>query len=50
MSVTAETSQPAMGPYVAVALFASALYAAAAVFREAWSVNNPSGGEGGGGK
>ena len=38
MSVTAETSQSAMGPYVAVAVAALALYAWAAVFREALSV------------
>jgi hypothetical protein len=34
MSVMAETSQPAMGPYPAVAVATLALYAWAAVFRE----------------
>ena len=38
MSVTAETSQLAMGPYVAVAAVGSALNASTAVFREALSV------------
>jgi len=39
MSVTAETSQSAMGPYVAMAAIGLALYAWTAVFREALSVN-----------
>ena len=34
MSVMAETSQSAMGPYAAVAVSTSALYASAAVLRE----------------
>ena len=38
MSVTAETPQLEMGPYVAVAEAASALYSWAAVSREALSV------------
>ena len=38
MSVTAETPQLDMGPYVAVAEAASALYSWAAVSREALSV------------
>ena len=38
MLVTAETPQLEMGPYVAVAIAASALYSWAAVFREAVSV------------
>ena len=39
MSVTAETSQSAMRPYVAMAAAGSALYAWTAVFREAVLVN-----------
>ena len=35
MSVMAETSQLAMGPYVTMAAVGSALYAWTAVFREA---------------
>ena len=35
MSVMAETSQSAMGPYVAMAAVGSVLYAWTAVFREA---------------
>ena len=38
MLVTAETYQLEMGPYVAVAIAASALYSWAAVFRESVSV------------
>jgi len=38
MSVTAETSQSAMGPYSAVAVSTSALYAWAAVLREPLSM------------
>ena len=38
MSVTAETPQLEMGPYVAVAVAVLALYSWAAVFREAVSV------------
>ena len=38
MSVTAETSQLAMGPYVAMAAVGLALYAWTAVFREAFVV------------
>ena len=38
MSVTAETPQLEMGPYVAVAVAALALYSWAAVLREALSV------------
>jgi hypothetical protein len=34
MSVTAETSQSAMGPYASVAVATSAMYAATAVLRE----------------
>ena len=48
MSVMAETSQSAMGPYVAIAAVGSVLYAWTAVFREALVVKVP-GGEGGGG-
>ena len=48
MSVMAETSQWAMGPYVAIAAVGSVLYAWTAVFREALVVKVP-GGEGGGG-
>ena len=39
MSVTAETSQSAMGPYVAMAVVGLALNAWTAVIREALSVN-----------
>ena len=39
MSVTAETSQSAMGPYSAVAAAGLALYAWTAVFRAAVLVN-----------
>ena len=39
MSVTAETSQSAMRPYVAMAAVELALYAWTAVFREAVVVN-----------
>ena len=39
MSVMAETSQSAMGPYVAMAVVGLALYASTAVFREALVVN-----------
>ena len=39
MSVMAETSQSAKGPYVAVAAVGLALYACTAVFREAVVVN-----------
>ena len=39
MSVTPETSQSAMGPYVAMAAAGLALYAWTAVFREAVLVN-----------
>ena len=39
MSVMAETSQLAMGPYVAIAAVGLALYAWTAVFREALVVN-----------
>jgi hypothetical protein len=48
MSVMAETSQSAMGPYVAVAAVGLALNAWTAVCREALVVNMP-GGDGGGG-
>eukprot|EP00964_Phaeocystis_antarctica_P098245 scaffold64291_cov60-Phaeocystis_antarctica.AAC.1 len=48
MSVTAETSQSAMRPYVTVAAAGSALYAWTAVFREA-SLVKVFGGEGDGG-
>ena len=41
MSVMAETSQLAMGPYVAMAAVGSALYAWTAVCREALVVNVP---------
>ena len=47
MSVMDETSQSAMGPYVAVAAVGFALYARTAVCREALVVKVP-GGEGGG--
>ena len=47
MSVIAETSQSAMGPYVAMAEAAFALNSSAAVFKEAVLVNVP-GGNGGG--
>ena len=56
MSVMAETSQLAMGPYVAIALVGLALYAWTAVCREALVVkvvacsgDGDSGGEGDGG-
>ena len=52
MSVMAETSQLAMGPYVAMAAVGSALYAWTAVFREALVVKVVGlggGGDGGGG-
>ena len=39
MSVMAETSQLAIGPYVAMAAVGLALYASTAVFREALVVN-----------
>ena len=39
MSVTPETHQPAMAPYVAVAAAASESYSVAAVFRSALLVN-----------
>jgi len=39
MSVILETSQPAMGPYAAVAVVGSVLYARTAVCREALVVN-----------
>ena len=39
MSVMAETSQSAMGPYVAIAAVGSVLYARTAVCREALVVN-----------
>ena len=39
MSVMAETSQTAMGPYVAAAAVGLASYASTAVFREALVVN-----------
>ena len=48
MSVMPETSQSAMGPYVAVAVASSELYASAAALRSASLVNMP-GGEGGAG-
>ena len=48
MSVMAETSQSAMGPYVAVATVGLALNAWTAVFREAVLVKVP-GSDGGGG-
>jgi len=48
MSVIAETSQSAMGPYVAVAAVGLALNSWTAVCREALVVKVP-GGEGGGG-
>ena len=55
MSVTPETHQPAMGPYLAVAAAAFELYSMAAVFREAlsaklWPVQAGGEGEGGGGE
>ena len=50
MSVMAETSQLAIGPYVAMAAVGSALYAWTAVFREALVVKvYGGGGEGGNG-
>ena len=57
MSVMPETSQSAMGPYVAMAAVGSALYAWTAVFREALVVKvvqagglgEGGGSEGGGG-
>eukprot|EP00964_Phaeocystis_antarctica_P019377 scaffold10704_cov52-Phaeocystis_antarctica.AAC.2 len=49
MSVMAETSQSAMGPYVAVAAVASLLNANTAAFREAVLVKVPGGDEGGNG-
>ena len=50
MSVMAETSQSAMGPYVAMAAVGLALYARTAVCREALVVKVPGGdGDGGGG-
>ena len=51
MSVMAETSQSAMGPYVAMAAVGSVLYAWTAVCREALVVKVPGGdgGDGGGG-
>ena len=49
MSVMAETSQLAIGPYVAMAAVGSALYAWTAVCREALVVNVYCGGEGDGG-
>ena len=53
MSVIIETSQPAMEPYVAVAVSGLVLYASTAVRREALVVKVPDGGggegEGGGG-
>eukprot|EP00964_Phaeocystis_antarctica_P005845 scaffold3180_cov43-Phaeocystis_antarctica.AAC.2 len=47
MSVMAETSQSAMGPYVAMAEAAFVLNAAAAVFRESVVVKVPGGNAGG---
>ena len=47
MSVMAETSQTAMGPYFAIASVGLALYAWTAVFREVLVVKVP--GDGGGG-
>ena len=50
MSVMAETSQLAIGPYVAIAAVGSALYARTAVCREALVAKVPGGdGDGGGG-
>eukprot|EP00964_Phaeocystis_antarctica_P066381 scaffold40102_cov54-Phaeocystis_antarctica.AAC.6 len=49
MSEMAETSQSAMGPYVAVAAVASLLNAWTAAFREAVLVKVPGGGDGGNG-
>merc|ERR1719149_119352 len=50
MSVMAETSQLAIGPYVAIAAVGSALYARTAVCREALVVKVPGDdGDGGGG-
>ena len=49
MSVMAETSQPAMGPYVAMAAVGSSLYAWTAVSREALVVKVPGGDDGGDG-
>jgi len=43
MSVILETSQPAMGPYVLVAVVGLALYARTAVCREALVVKVPGG-------
>ena len=53
MSVMAETSQSAIGPYVAMAALGLALYAWTAVCREALLVKVPGGGgdgDGGGGE
>ena len=56
MSVTPETHQPAVGPYLAVAAAAFELYSVAAVFREVLfakvlrPVQAVSEGEGGGGE
>ena len=47
MSVMAETSQWAMGPYVAIAAVGLVLYAWTAVFREALVVKVPGGDDGG---
>ena len=49
MSETAETSQSAMGPYVAVAAAGSTLYAWTATLREAVLVKMPGGNDGGDG-
>ena len=49
MSETAETSQSAMRPYVAVAAAGSTLYAWTATFREAVLVKMPGGDDGGDG-
>ena len=49
MSVMAETSQSAMGPYVAMAAVGLALYARTAVCRESLVVKVPGGGDGDGG-
>ena len=49
MAVMAETSQSAMGPYVAMAAVGLVLYAWTAVCREALVVKVPGGGDGDGG-
>merc|ERR1719162_1278467 len=50
MSVMAETSQPAMGPYVAVASDGAVLYSVTAFLSTSLSVMARIGGEGGGGE